>query len=622
MLRKELIVLVLFVTTGAVAGHATSADFVDANSQALGMHICRAFAPMRGVDAENNLFVCLSGIALNGTPSVDSSTQAQINYNGGSHSVHVCPAGSFMVGWNQGANQLACLKQANVAFVGSSFADTSSQEPEPGQQSQTIHVCAGGNQPSVMVGIEANDNVFVCQNIGAVTHPPAQIDFEDDETQFDLMHNCPLGSAMRGIDANNNRFFCQFTGSLNETAIEDDRTQQSFLASGSQQQVHVCPNGFYMRGWDKNGNRLTCSPFGAVLPVGTRFPDPGSQEVEQGHGNLSMHVCQGAGTPSYMVGVDNATNTLICQKINLPANAGSPPQNHFVSWVTLPGGVFGSIIPDPSQFTMNNATYVNVYFGPGWSSNNNLKLIRLQIDAALGALGNTNYLKLLLEYGLNPPRMVGSVLATAQCEQDFKPTPSKPYAPNGTELTSGTFSDLAGCMERSGALPSHQFINVFVDPSTHPDEWPTEQPCGNTAPGAKDFDGYHNFTNGNLTTGDVLKGYYFTVIPMSSDCLSMPFSGATPVASVLSAVSHEIVETVSDPLSTRGWIHPIGPVRLNGQEGDHGELGDICESEGFVPDGFSTNGLTFVQATLANSKVALARYWSNYEGTCIPSIVK
>jgi hypothetical protein len=586
------------------------------------MHGCLADGAMRGVDASNNRFVCTNVGNQNPVMTLDRNTQQSVTYNGGQHSVHVCPHGTYMVGWNDSANLLACAGQGPVVFAGSDFVDNSSQAPETGHGSRTAHVCVGPDQPSLMVGIQGDDNKLICQSIQLAQVPaPTAVDVEDDVTQFDFIHNCANGFALRGVDASNNRFFCQFSGNTSQVVSVDTATQAVFHYKGGQHSVHVCPSGSYMRGWDDSGNRLLCASFGPVQTLGSPFPDDGSQEVEQGHGARSMHVCSGAAQAVYMIGIQGDDNELICQTVVTPSGAANPPPNQFVMWATPPGTLPGTSSLTPGLFTMSTASFVNVYFGPGpWTGTGVLSQLRGQIDMTSAALASSNYFVQLLEYGIQKPLFVGSTVATAQCEKLFNPRASS-AAQGGTELPSGAFSDFAGCMERSGVLPKHQFMNIVVDPTTHPDEWPSELPCG-TGNGTKGFDGYHSWTNGNLDSLDPFTLYFFTVVPLNNQCFPSNTSGSSVVDifHVMNSLSHEMVEIISDPISPRGWLHPIGPIRLNAQEFDRGELGDICEQFGAAPPGVTTT--QDVNVTLNGVAIDLSRYWSNYLGACIPSSVQ
>lgn len=311
---------------------ARAGDFEDDSTQIAvsghTMHGCRGSGAMRGVDAANNRFICLN--VGNGNPglTLDFTTQQFFTYNGGPHLVHVCPHGNYMIGWNESANLLLCAAQGSVVFTGSGFIDNDSQVPETGHGPRTAHACVGPGQASVMVGIQSVDNKLICQTIVLSRMPPPTVtDVEDDGTQFDSIHSCPSGFALRGVDAANNRFFCQFTGDTNQSVAIDTGTQGAYHYKGRQHSVHVCFPGSYMRGWDESGNRLVCAKFGPVQTVGVPFPDNGSQEVEQGHGARSMHVCAGADRAAYMIGIQGDDNELICQTVVATSAAATPPPN-------------------------------------------------------------------------------------------------------------------------------------------------------------------------------------------------------------------------------------------------------------------------------------------------------
>lgn len=139
-------------------------------------HVCPTGMVMTGVDAGNNRFLCATGYTLTipENPIVDTGTQSSFSYNSGTKFVHVCPPDMVMVGWQQQQNWLVCvLDEASGYVLGAGFGALhvdgpgGTQVPEPNNPSTNMHSCdtaGSGGWPYAMSGIEANDNVLICQN--------------------------------------------------------------------------------------------------------------------------------------------------------------------------------------------------------------------------------------------------------------------------------------------------------------------------------------------------------------------------------------------------------------------------------------------------------------------------
>ncbi len=165
-MRTSLVVLLLAFAAALPA--LAPGDFEDDKDQGwynnTSVHVCFGNALMRGIDVGGNRFMC-SAVNGVGSPAVDPAltaggTQANIFYQGGGHIVHVCPAGSAMVGWHQGYDWLICAPSPGLSNI---HPDLVTQEQEPNQRKGvTMHVCDGN---SVMVGISVPDNVLFCANL-------------------------------------------------------------------------------------------------------------------------------------------------------------------------------------------------------------------------------------------------------------------------------------------------------------------------------------------------------------------------------------------------------------------------------------------------------------------------
>jgi hypothetical protein len=139
-------------------------DLEDDWTRANDMHSCGDGLFMRGVDASRNKFLCMRAPQI-GSAAVDSSTQASVSYRGQQHSVHVCPEGAAMQGWEEARNQLLCARTHSALF-GAQLVDGNSQAAERSSPGRTMHVCRGSGANSLMIGIQAADNVLICRDLG------------------------------------------------------------------------------------------------------------------------------------------------------------------------------------------------------------------------------------------------------------------------------------------------------------------------------------------------------------------------------------------------------------------------------------------------------------------------
>ncbi|MGD0051344.1 MAG: G1 family glutamic endopeptidase [Vulcanimicrobiaceae bacterium] len=143
------------------------------------IHICPSGTVMVGVDTTHNRLLCSTAFVLPNPENltVDATTHASFKYSGTVHSVHVCPANSVMVGWNEAKNWLVCAPDLASGYVATpGFGSVAingpggTQVPEPKHPSIYMHSCdaPGSGTPYAMQGMEATDNVLVCLNAETV----------------------------------------------------------------------------------------------------------------------------------------------------------------------------------------------------------------------------------------------------------------------------------------------------------------------------------------------------------------------------------------------------------------------------------------------------------------------
>ena len=69
-----------------------------------------------------------------------------------------------MQGWHESGNQLLCARPKR-GLSGPALPDETSQAPERSSPGRLMHACRGAGGDSVMVGVQAADNVLICQGL-------------------------------------------------------------------------------------------------------------------------------------------------------------------------------------------------------------------------------------------------------------------------------------------------------------------------------------------------------------------------------------------------------------------------------------------------------------------------
>jgi hypothetical protein len=218
-----------------------------------------------------------------------------------------------------------------------------------------------------------------------------------------------------------------------------------------------------------------------------------------------------------------------------------------------------------------------------------------QIDAMTGALVCSSYFDALTQYALNPPLFSGAETTIASCVQ----AALKDAASNKGVISFATMRSYAACEQSDNGDASTQ-VNIFVSPDIKASDYGQDgtDMCSPGTDGSGSTGGYHGFGLGVPN---------FVVIPTGPTCNANP-------SSVLHSLSHEMVETISDPAGL-GWIHSSGPFQFS-ENYDQGELADICSGLGQYPAPAvpfpDTDGLT---------GLAVAPYWSDQDNSCEPQAI-
>ena len=243
----------------------------------------------------------------------------------------------------------------------------------------------------------------------------------------------------------------------------------------------------------------------------------------------------------------------------------------------------------------------NVYWDTNWDANNP-GFSRAGIDAATAALTQSDYFEGTAQYGVPGRSFTGHSDALGICGSD--PGTSLSAVAIYAWMTCETSTPLIG-------LPGGIY-NVFVPSRTTIDNGMCTS-----------YRAYHTVT---VQLGVPPTPVYFAVIPLA--CYSS-------VASLMSGVSHEDAEILTDPAVGLGWYDTDSAGAafpnslldlLNKAINDpgaliqlfssmHSEAGDLCESSSPfppVPDDFA-----HVPSTPFGIDMELASYWSNAAHACV-----
>jgi len=282
---------------------------------------------------------------------------------------------------------------------------------------------------------------------------------------------------------------------------------------------------------------------------------------------------------------------------------------------------------DPWRHTVDNGNFTNLYLYPNpdkmsWDQYvaNTLKppqgvppMTAQNIDNFVQTLtASTDYFFPATQYHrLNLPVFSGRQRTLQEC---VNPVVNWAHT-HGNVLSREVLADFVGCEHDHGGNPSDQ-VNVILSPEfratndvhTNISISPlpsinvdiSDQPA--TCPPDSNTNAFHTWQFGTAN---------FTVVPTMCN---------TSLDALAKAMSHEMVELVSDPAGL-GYVHVAGggdqitSLVSSTSFFNTGELGDICEDGGLKnPSG--NEGIAYV--LMPHSNLHVSRYWSNQDGSCQP----
>ena len=188
--------------------------------------------------------------------------------------------------------------------------------------------------------------------------------------------------------------------------------------------------------------------------------------------------------------------------------------------------------------------------------------------------------------------------------------------PRGTAISypGEILADFVGCETTNGGTKSDQ-VNIILSPEFYAqNDFTFSFPTGNVtiaSPPIACMSDTGAFHTGQLNTAN------FTVIPTNCHI---------NMNQITQSISHEMVETISDPAGM-GYVHIEGggdqflAIAGNPKVGNSMELGDICEDGGFKNsgnNGAGSDGIAYVRLV---DGFSVSRYWSNIDNSCQPQFI-
>ncbi len=254
----------------------------------------------------------------------------------------------------------------------------------------------------------------------------------------------------------------------------------------------------------------------------------------------------------------------------------------------------GPCFPYNGGGVLTNASVINLYATvapptPGnWDSaippGHGLK--KASLDAWTAALIASAYFRAGSEYGIGTPTFLGSVFSLRSCLQIVGRVLSAAQAERFVSCNSGAGGPLAGLS------PVNLLVNVLYPPSVSEVTLPDGSSCKVGGIALPAFDAYHAST---IAVPPFANPTAYTVMATTPACIAGNF------ATMSSAISHELIEAMTDPYYATGFFSALLP----------GEVADACEGNAGEPAGVPALPY-FAGGGTANA------YWSNSGLACVP----
>jgi hypothetical protein len=215
-----------------------------------------------------------------------------------------------------------------------------------------------------------------------------------------------------------------------------------------------------------------------------------------------------------------------------------------------------------------------------------------RIDAMTQALAHSSYLSGLAEYGvsswtLGPSLVLGEV---SGCPLSLATPPAN------TQLAYNALSQVASCIQPALAALNGDNVVLTIF-------YPPQVVAG----------GDHGFCGTSVAYHEDGPSYIRAVSFVPLVC-NPAKNGLSMLGQTMNSYTHELVESITDPITPFGYrnlIIPIGP--WNGEE-----VADVCQGGSNGPLG-ELPSANFLKTTLG-TPAALSTFWSNNQSTCISGV--
>ncbi len=349
----------------------------------------------------------------------------------------------------------------------------------------------------------------------------------------------------------------------------------------------------------------TITSFCSTTPGTVSFDVPASPEGQTGPVNVTVVTRVGASAPlTYTYTPAGPSGAHLDDNRNRFTLASLAHLNFLPSFITgLLGGISGRVIDNPAVHAL--------YWDRSWDDAN---FTQGSINSALSSLIGSGYLTDAAQYGVGSPSFTGS---DSSAPAFLCPRTSAQGGVNVFTLMYWITCEAGGGLQALTEIPGSGGIQGLPLPDGLPmaddnTDYAIFLPRGasvglGSLRSCSSFDAFHFFTVvAQLRIGWAWFVPYPDPVYQSVPFIVAPTDCADDVQQLIENVSHELVESATDPLDGLGWIDnskfsfsSISQIFMAG------EASDLCEQ---TPERLSTIG-----------GVSVSTYWSNSQGACVPA---
>ena len=255
---------------------------------------------------------------------------------------------------------------------------------------------------------------------------------------------------------------------------------------------------------------------------------------------------------------------------------------------------------------MPGAVVVNIYWDSNWDADNPT-IPRALVDANMTSLTESTYFAPLSEYGVRLVSFGGSFLPNKNCPS-VAPTKVGFYDPINTSIA-GFVQCEHDNEPRLQGNENSTIYNIILPQSSIESDYFSTNFCG--GPGTPAGWHYHGLEKisvipWNLPFAD---GPIYSIINTNPQCLGT----SSPVANFFREITHEIVESLTDPYPV-----DISIIPPHIQVAAENEIADLCQNtSNSTVTAFTGGGLN----QLFQPIQGVSTYWSNAGQQCLPASI-